>query len=82
MATLFNQDNTLFSYFCLDGSYGDAEGMVVTDTSEWTNEEWTMIHEASDYDRAYIAYCFEKGRSVEDVKALLDDDEGMFRPAP
>ena len=82
MATLFNDNGSLLSYFALDGSYGDAEGMVVADTSDWTTKEWTMIHESSDFDRAYIAYCFENGRTVEEVTALLDDDEGIFRPTP
>lgn len=82
MATLFNDNGSFLSYFAIDGSYGDAEGMVVADTSDWTNEMWDMIHESSDFDRGYIAECFENGVPIADVTAMLEENEGIFRPAP
>ena len=83
MATLFSEQGNSLSYFAIDGSYGDAEGMVVADTSDWTNEMWIFISEVSDYDRGYVAECFENGVPIADVTAMLEDEEDrIFRPAP
>jgi hypothetical protein len=43
------------TYFASDGSYGDATGLVVVDTSKWTEEQWQMIEETSDGFRAVRA---------------------------
>ena len=43
------------TYFALDGSYGDAEGMVVIDTSNWTDEQWYDIETSSDSERVDVA---------------------------
>lgn len=43
------------TYFAKDGSYGDAAGLVIVDTSKWTEETWNMIEETSDGFRAYRA---------------------------
>lgn len=48
------------TYFAKDGSYGDAEGMFVTDTSEWTEQDWSAIDSAGDYDRAVVASLIAK----------------------
>lgn len=42
-------------YFASDGSYGYADGLVIVDTSMWTEEQWQMIHETSDSFRAIRA---------------------------
>lgn len=42
-------------YFAEDGSYGDASNLEVIDTSDWTEEEWEMVEEASDSNRSYVA---------------------------
>jgi hypothetical protein len=42
-------------YFAADGSYGCTNGLSVTDTSHWTDEDWQRIDEASDGDRADVA---------------------------
>lgn len=42
-------------YFAKDGSYGDALGLVVVDTSEWTEQDWILIDEAMDDERPEIA---------------------------
>lgn len=42
-------------YFAADGNYGDASGLIVVDTSNWTEEDWVLIDEAFDYDRPKIA---------------------------
>lgn len=42
-------------YFATDGSYGDAEGLVVVDTSDWTDDEWDLIADAPESLRASVA---------------------------
>ena len=84
MATLFNKEGSFFSYFAIDGSYGDAEGMVVADTLEWTDEEWNLIHECGDYHRGYVAELFENGASVEEaikILELIENDDYIFMNA-
>ena len=43
------------TYFASDGSYGTVSGLVIVDTSQWSDDDWTRIAESSDYDRASIA---------------------------
>ena len=40
------------TYFAKDGSYGDASGLVIVDTSNWSEETWEMIENTSDIFRA------------------------------
>ena len=40
------------TYFAKDGSYGDASGLVIVDTSKWTEDTWQMIRECSNRFRA------------------------------
>jgi hypothetical protein len=47
--------NNLSSYFAVDGNYGSADGMVVVDTTTWSEEDWTQVEEASDSERAQVA---------------------------
>lgn len=43
------------TYFATDGSYGDANGLVIVDTSAWTQQQWLMVEETSDSFRAIRA---------------------------
>jgi hypothetical protein len=43
------------TYFAADGNCGSAEGLVIIDTSDWTESEWDVILSAPDEDRARIA---------------------------
>jgi len=47
--------NNSSSYFAADGNYGSADGMVVVDTTTWSEEDWTQVEEASDSERAQVA---------------------------
>jgi hypothetical protein len=42
-------------YFAIDGNYGDADGIVLVDTSLFTDEDWTNISEELDYARTDLA---------------------------
>jgi hypothetical protein len=45
----------MMHYFAKDGSYGDAEGLVLIDTTEWTAFEWDQVEDAHDTDRVAMA---------------------------
>lgn len=51
----------IMHYFATDGNYGDSAGMVLLDTSDWTDEQWDEIEEASDYDRVNVAIKLSNG---------------------
>jgi hypothetical protein len=42
-------------FFSNDGSYGDAEDLLIVDTDNWTDEDWRDIDDASDLTRLDIA---------------------------
>lgn len=42
-------------YFAKDGNYGDAKELVIIDTSDWTEDEWSDIDFAIDSNRPSIA---------------------------
>lgn len=42
-------------YFAADGSYGDANTLLVLDTSDWTEADWAEIDETPDEMRAFVA---------------------------
>ena len=43
------------TFFASDGSYGDAEGLVIINTTQWGEKEWAMIEQSSDYGRLRVA---------------------------
>ena len=47
-------------YFASDGSYRDAEGIIVVDTTDWTEDEWSLINDAPDSERAAVAAQLER----------------------
>lgn len=59
------------TYFAADGNYGDAEGLVMIDTTDWTEDEWMTIEYAPENERARIAQELE--REVNDQPTLFDD---------
>lgn len=44
------------TYFAADGSYGDANGVVIIDTRAWSPEDWAAIESVGDFTRANVAY--------------------------
>ena len=42
-------------YFAIDGNYGNADGIVLCQTQEWSEEDWTEIEHATDSERANVA---------------------------
>ena len=41
-------------YFAVDGSFGDATGLIVADTSALDTEDWSIIFEVPDSERLEV----------------------------
>lgn len=41
-------------YFAKDGSYGDADGLLIVDPSNYTAQQWEDIVNATDIDRIHL----------------------------
>lgn len=42
-------------YFAQDGNYGDATELIIVDTDKWTEDDWLLIEDAHDSERADLA---------------------------
>ena len=42
-------------YFAEDGTYGEADKLVVIETSDWSEEDWEEIDDTPDWDRPRVA---------------------------
>lgn len=53
-------------YFAPDGSYGDATGGCLIDTSKWADDEWNLVIDSPDDHRHRVAALIEEahGRIV------------------
>jgi hypothetical protein len=60
------------TYFALDGNYGDADGIVIVDTTGWSEEDWTAIDEVGDADRANLAYALAKSDDLASSRGALE----------
>jgi hypothetical protein len=47
-------------YFASDGSYGPAAGLVVLDTTWWSDQDWDSVFMADDKDRCATALAVAK----------------------
>lgn len=60
---------TSLTYFAKDGNYGDAAGLTVVDTTDWTDDDFQMLDYVSDDLRVLAAQTIsewiEKGRTDE-----------------
>lgn len=52
-----------YMYFATDGNYGDATDIVIVDTAEWTDDDFQLIEDASDSERAEIATRLDEKRN-------------------
>lgn len=62
------------NYFATDGNYGSADGIVIVDTSDWSEEDWTAIDEVGDADRANLAYALAKSDDLASARMALGID--------
>jgi hypothetical protein len=60
---------TSITYFAKDGNYGDAAGVTIIDTSDWTDTDFEMLDGVSDEERPLaartISEWIENGRNDE-----------------
>lgn len=42
-------------YFAQDGNYGSATELIIVDTTNWTEDDWLLIEDATDSERADMA---------------------------
>jgi hypothetical protein len=63
-------------YFAEDGSYGNASGLTIMETTHWDETDWAIIEGASDWARPEVARVltesYEPGASEEALRARLD----------
>jgi hypothetical protein len=71
-----NKKEKVMHYFASDGSYGDAEKLIIVDTSEWTEEDWQEIDMAGDSDRAVVAYAIAKSKGKPAINVNSEQNEG------
>ncbi len=57
----------MLSYFAKDGSFGDADGILIIDTSEWSDEDWENVSEVTDEARATAAVVAASAHAIEKV---------------
>ena len=48
-------DSIMATYFSTDGSYGDANGLIIVNTNAWPQDDWDKIEAASDWERPIVA---------------------------
>lgn len=58
------------TYFAKDGSYGDASGLVIVDTSDWDERDWDAIDRASDDYRCTVARRMSDWPLTADARAV------------
>lgn len=54
-------------YFAKDGNYGTAEGLVIIDTTDWSEDEWADIDFSIDANRPMIALSLSTKKSTKPV---------------
>jgi len=69
------------SYFATDGNYGSADGILVLETTSWSELDWQMIEEVSDEDRPTVARLivesYEPDADQAFIRKKLEDDFGF-----
>jgi len=53
------------TYFATDGSFGDAAGIIIVDTTHWSDDDWLQIADTSDDDRSLAALRLHQAHESE-----------------
>ena len=70
-------ETKVLHYFALDGNYGNADGIVLVDTADWSEDDWSAVEMAGDSDRASVAYALAKSddrQRAELLEAIKEND--------
>jgi len=75
---------TTLSYFAEDGSYGNAVGLMVLDTTKWTALDWEIIDSVSDNERPtvarLIAESYEEAQTTPSFVTSSRQSTGLHSP--
>lgn len=55
-----SQEVRAVHYFAQDGTYGEADKLVILETSNWNEEDWEEIDEVPEWDRPRVAKIINK----------------------
>lgn len=65
------------SYFAEDGSYGDASGILVMETTHFSELDWQMLQDCSDEQRTTVARLivesYEPGADQKFIREKLEE---------
>jgi hypothetical protein len=64
------------TYFAADGSFGNAD-LIVVDTSNWGTEEWDIIDNTPDAERMSVAFQLSVDADSREVPAGQDPLPGF-----
>lgn len=59
-----------YTYFAADGSYGDAEHLILLDTSDWSDEKWEEVNQMTNVERCLFADKERFAKIDEDMLSL------------
>ena len=62
-------------YFAKDGSFGDAEDIIITDAPNFTEDEWDIVNQVSDAERHNVVAQLLRQTSGQDELPLDDGSE-------
>lgn len=64
------------SYFAEDGSYGNADGLTIMETTHWDETDWAIIESAADWAKPEVARVltesYEPNADEAALRAKLD----------
>jgi hypothetical protein len=67
-----NKGQHMNHYFATDGNYGNAENLIIIDTTDWTEDEWDIIDQSPENDRTKIAQQLSQGQN-ENQLSLFEE---------
>jgi hypothetical protein len=63
-------------YFAEDGNYGSAEGLIVVDSSTFTEEEWEEIDSLPDNDRIlFVQEVINDSEPIRNLRNLYTSED-------
>lgn len=69
------------SYFATDGNYGSADGILVLETTGWSELDWQMVDGVSDWHRPAVARLitesYEPDADQAFIRKKLEEDYGF-----
>ena len=69
------------SYFAEDGNYGSGNGVLILDTTAWSELDWQMVEETQDELRPrvarLIAESYEPGADQKFLRKKLEEEHGF-----